>query len=62
MGYRDRPESWRPKGWFQPQPSSGYDTGKLSTAGYATELGSPVFLTAPCGFLTTWQYSFPLTR
>lgn len=23
------------------------------------ELGSPVFLTAPCGFLTTWQYILP---
>ena len=29
MEYRDRPKSWRLKGWFQPQPSSGYDTGKL---------------------------------
>lgn len=50
------------RGGFSPSLAQGMTRGNCQLLAMQPELGSPVFLTAPCGFLTTWQYSFPLTR
>ena len=58
-GCRDGAKTWSLKVQCQPQPSSVYDAGKLSTLALQPELGSPAFSTALCRFVDYIGVFFP---